>query len=131
MLRTHARIWIGLLACLLMQVGLMLGVSTAQATSQTQPPRHMSMHHMAHHQNADMAGCCTTTAFQTIPHPQPSSDGCCHTHTVSTEPMLTLTSIHPSRPDHTASSAFALHVQNRFNGMDWIPASPPPRPRAI
>ncbi|GBR67270.1 hypothetical protein [Gluconobacter kanchanaburiensis] len=131
MLRTHARIWIGLLACLLMQVGLMLGASTAQATTQTQPPHHMMMHHMAHHQNADMADCCTATALHAVPHSQPSSGGCCHTHAVSTEPMLTLTSVHPSAPDRTGSNVFAPRAHDRFSGKDWIPASPPPRTRAI
>lgn len=135
MLRTHARIWIGLLACLLMQVGLLLGASTAQARSEAphMAMTHiaMTMHHMAHHQKPDATDCCKTSAFHAIPHPQQSSEGCCHTHAVSADPMLTMASIHPSGPAHTAARVFASGLQGRFSGTDWIPASPPPKLHAI
>ncbi|MBS1101568.1 hypothetical protein JK202_00810 [Gluconobacter sp. Dm-62] len=130
MIRTHARIWIGLLACLLMQVGLLLGTSTAQARSEA-PRMAMAMHHMAHHQKTPDTDCCKTSAFHAIPHPQQSSEGCCHTHVVSTEPMLTTAFIHPSGPIRAVSRAFASGLHDRFSGTDWIPASPPPRLRAI
>lgn len=131
MVRTHARIWIGLLACLLMQVGLMLGTSTAQA--RTEAPHHMvmAMPHMAHHQKPDTTDCCSTSAFHAIPHPQQSSEGCCHTHVVSTEPMLTVASIQPSGPASLAARAFASGRHARFSGTDWIPASPPPKRHTI
>ncbi|MFT8989664.1 MAG: hypothetical protein ABF959_05005 [Gluconobacter albidus] len=130
MVRTHARIWIGLLACLLMQVGLLLGTSTAQARSEP-PHMAMAMHHMAHHQKPAATDCCKTSAFHAIPHPQQSSEGCCHAHVVSTDPMLTTASIHPSGPVRATSQAFASGLQGRFSGTDWIPASPPPKPRAM
>lgn len=126
MVRTHARIWIGLLACLLMQVGLILGTSTAQA--QTESPRHMVM---AHHQKPGTMDCCSTSAFHAIPHPQQSSEGCCHTHVVSTDPMLTVGSIQPSAPARLVVRAFASGRQDRFSGTNWIPASPPPKRRTI
>ncbi|GEB41851.1 hypothetical protein [Gluconobacter sphaericus] len=131
MVRTHARIWIGLLACLLMQVGLLLSTSTVQARTAVPHQMAMVMHHKTHHQKPNSPDCCNTSAFHAISYPQQSPEGCCHTHAVSTDPMLTVTSIQPSSPVTLVTRAFTSGRHDRFNGTDWIPASPPPKLRAI
>lgn len=127
MVRTQARIWIGLLACLLMQVGLLAGISPAQAQREAQA-HHAMMHHMATScSEADaMDGRCMMTHpdSHTMPH---DGDKCCHMHVAATDIPAPADALHPVLQPVGKAQSFSMSAQTGFAGADWLPPLRPPR----
>ncbi|MBS0995124.1 hypothetical protein JK207_00040 [Gluconobacter cerinus] len=130
MLKTHTRTWLGIIACLLMQVGLMAGAFPAHAASRAHA---MAMTHCVSmtHKTTDacdkhsMPGLGTPTLHDH--HHAGHGQGCCHIHSVSAEPLLTLANT-PSLSAHPAiARRFAKTGHTSLSGTDWIPTPPPPK----
>ncbi|KXV75824.1 hypothetical protein AD953_06125 [Acetobacter malorum] len=126
MVRTQARIWIGLLACLLMQVGLLAGISPAQAQREAQA-HHVMMHHMAAScSEADaMDGQCMMTHPDA--HTMPHGDKCCHVHVAATDIPAPAEALYPVLRPMVKAQSFSMSAQTAFAGADWLPPLRPPR----
>lgn len=127
MVRTQARIWIGLLACLLMQVGLLAGISPAQAQREAQA-HHAMMHHMGVScSDADAMddGQCMMTHPDA--HPMPHGDKCCHVHVAATDIPAPAEALYPGLRSFGKAQPFSMSAQTGFAGADWLPPLRPPR----
>lgn len=130
MIRTYARIWIGLMACLFMQAGLLLG------SAQARPEDHRAMmsrvvatHTTSDHRDMHTPACCADSS--TTPKDHRVSDGCCHTHVLSAHPMLVLATATLARPPLFDTDRFTARSSMPFIGTDRSPGLRPPRPRTI
>ncbi|GAN68818.1 hypothetical protein [Acetobacter orleanensis] len=124
--RTRARTWVGLLACLLMQVGLLVGVSPAQAQREVQAHKSMMREMPVSCSEAKIlhSHCgMTHTKSPAMPH----DDKCCHVHVAATDiptPADMLSSV--LRSVVRARSPI-LSAQTEFVGADGLPPLRPPR----
>ncbi|MFE8871715.1 hypothetical protein ACE4RV_00780 [Acetobacter persici] len=126
MVRTQARIWIGLLACLLMQVGLLAGIAPAQAQREAQ-----THHNMMHHSTMPCAQAHMMDPQCMMTHPEtrsiPHDDKCCHVHVAATDvPVPAEGQIFGLRPV-VRGQTFSMSAQTGFAGADWLPPLRPPR----
>ncbi|GAB6968700.1 hypothetical protein JCM25156A_27380 [Komagataeibacter kakiaceti JCM 25156] len=121
MVRTHGRILIGFLACLLMQAGLLIGAFPMSA--QAHPHAHVAM--AACH---DMAGTHCTPSSTALPvghaHHQ---DPCCHVHLCASDLSSPTPAQRPGQPPGVNTRAFMFHEQVRPVGGDWLPPLRPPK----
>ncbi|MCX2562058.1 hypothetical protein OQ252_11725 [Acetobacter farinalis] len=124
MIRTQARIWIGLLACLLMQVGLLAGVSPAQAQREVQA-HHAMMQDRTMPCTESMDARCMGQASHSrnVPH----GDKCCHVHVAATDIPPPEAGPHPVYRPGARRQVFSVEAQADFSGTDWLPPLRPPR----
>ncbi|MCE2564511.1 hypothetical protein [Komagataeibacter sp. FNDCF1] len=123
MVRTHGRIWIGLLAWLLVQAGLLVGSIPVPAQARTP---------LITCTQTDEPQCMTAAAHAThmahMHHRQPSgSETCCHVHAATDIPSPT-TPYLIARPI-AGNGAFIPHRQVQPAGSDRLPLLRPPRNR--
>ena len=126
MIRTQARIWSGLLACLLMQVGLLAGIPPAQAQREAQV-HHAMMQEMA--TSCPEEGVMDAQCMMTHPdaHTMPHGDKCCHVHAALTDIPAPPEASHLATQPAVRTQSFSMSAQTGFAGADWLPPLRPPR----
>ncbi|ATU71818.1 hypothetical protein CFR78_03880 [Komagataeibacter rhaeticus] len=122
MVRTHGRIWIGLLTWLLVQAGLLVG--SVPLPAQAHPALIACTH-------TDQPQCMTPAAHAAhmahAHHGTPAGGQCCHVHAgtdIPSPPTACLIS-HPVR----VTGAFMTPAQAHHAGRDWLPPLRPPKTR--
>ncbi|GBR08882.1 hypothetical protein [Gluconobacter frateurii] len=129
MLGAHTRRWLGLIACLLMQIGLMAGAFPAHAATRAHV---MTMDHcvsMAQHASIscvqhDMQAMMSEASSH---HHDSHGQGCCHIHVASAEPALAFAYLTPLSTQIAISGRFVQAGHPSLSGTDWIPTPPPPK----
>ena len=129
MLGTHTRKWLGLIACLLMQLGLMAGAFPAHAATRTHVMTmthcaSMTQHATVHCDQHDMQAMMSEAPSH---HNNSHGQGCCHIHAASAEPALTLAHLTPLPAQIAISGRFVQTGHPSLSGTDWIPTPPPPK----
>lgn len=119
MVRTHGRIWIGLLAWLLMQAGLL--VASLPATARTQDA-------MVPCTVATAPHCMTPAHLAHMAHRHHKEDQCCHVHVSSTDMPAPLSTLLPPQPE-SGTQSYLPHPQARLAGGDWLRPMRPPKTR--
>ncbi|GAN87295.1 hypothetical protein LU298_01965 [Komagataeibacter intermedius] len=121
MIRTHGRIWIGLLAWLLMQTGLLVASFpvTARAQAVMMPPH-----------TATAAPHCRTPPAPPVhmAHTHHKQDPCCHVHVSSTDMPAPPATLLPPQPG-AGMQSYLSPPQARLAGGDWLPPMRPPKYR--
>ncbi|MCE2574240.1 hypothetical protein [Komagataeibacter sp. FNDCR2] len=119
MVRTHGRILIGFLACLLMQAGLLISAFPVSAQAHSHPA---------------MAGChdMAPTHCTPSPHVVPvghahHQDPCCHVHLCASDLSSPAPVQRLGQPPGVNTQAFGFHEQVRPVGGDWLPPLRPPK----
>ena len=130
MLRAHIRRGLGLIACLLMQIGLMAGAFPAHATTRTHAA--MTMAHCTSMAQHASVGCpqhdMRAMTSEASPHHHDSHEqDCCHIHAASAEPALALVHLTPLPTQIASSRCFVQTGHPSLSGTDWMPAPPPPK----
>ncbi|AFW00366.1 hypothetical protein BAR24_05095 [Gluconobacter oxydans] len=129
MLRTHTRRWLGLIACLLMQIGVMAGAFPAHAATRAHT---MTMDHCTSMTQSASVSCAQhdmqNMTSEASPHHHDShGQGCCHIHATSAEPALALAHLTPLSTQIAISGRFVQSGHPSLSGTDWIPTPPPPK----
>ncbi|EHH68749.1 hypothetical protein [Gluconobacter morbifer] len=129
MRRMHVRIWIGLVACLLMQVGLLATALPVQAASM----QSSAMRHMTHCSSRPVAmpSCSSHAMVMTPRHASSHGGSCCHVRVSCGEPLLTLTETEAVPDPLWRAHILVQVIPPPLHGTDRIPASPPPKPLTV
>ncbi|ARW16760.1 hypothetical protein [Komagataeibacter europaeus] len=119
MIRTHGRIWIGLLAWLLMQTGLLVASfpATAQAHDAMVPCTVATAPH-----------CMTPAQLTHMAHMHHKEGQCCHVHVSSTDMPTPPATLLPPQPG-AGTQSYLPPPQARLAGGDWLRPMRPPKSR--
>mgnify|MGYP001214330044 CR=1 FL=1 len=122
MLRFQARIVIGMMVCLLMQIAPLSLTAPAQAHS-----HHASMT-LCH--DSVQSECLAQGAFLPMPAPH-SHEKCCATHGGMLDSVTLITRVFPALPNQQSGASLPFFSAWVLKGADRLPLLRPPKPHAL